>query len=578
MDMQDRPLPLFRSPADQATRDLADQPALLASFAALWNDYLDGFSQQAIVGNPWQVSNSANTPYYYNPLTTPMPAASRAKAIQWSAMPGRIAYYNEADWNSQLSATQINQLADFGWQPDPGAADRQSFPGISNDPCSGLPAPKPFGPYGPRGWMDEYCEWSVQRDPETGKILRIDFTCENPEYWYALWEIAPEQVLALYRSTLGKPNIQADDLCLMDASGNKVLDPSTRRPVYNPLNAWNCGTVQDATTGGAMHLTSTPNTLQTEIVGLAGGATIQRTGNHKAPEDLLCCSQFGQAFRNSDPHIGLLTNLLVAANNQISLSDPPGLYIQTPDFSQYQLPSTAPAGLKPDDFWTVSRGAMTLHDMFGNPLPGNFILHAVYQVPPGLGFTVGDITIGGEPILYGAQIAATFFMQINATPIAIPGPVTALPCAGDLENKTPQPLQMFFTDSWNAYYGAAAPANPVGVPMVVASNTVIVPPSVCAGQSGLNMTLVCVGASRGPNGELPTVVFDGAEGAVVAEVRNMDTVRYTVPGNTYPSPSQALSLSVTVDGSAQPGLRAVTIVNFGKTAGQAAPAFLRVAV
>lgn len=305
--------------------------------------------------------------------------------------------------------------------------------------------------------MDEYCEWSVQRDPETNKILRIDFTCENPEYWYALWQIEPDQVLALYRSTLNKPNIQADDLCLKDGNGNRVLDSSTQRPVYNPLNVWNCGTAQNSTTGGAMHLTSTPNTLQTEIVGLAGGATIQRTGNHKDPEALLCCSLFGQAHRNSDPHIGLLTNLLVAANNQISLSDPPGLYIQQPDFSQYQLPSTAPAGAAAQDYWTVTRGTMSLDDMYGNPLPGNFILHAVYQVPPELGFTVGDITIGGEPIMYGAQIAATFLMQINATPIPIEGPVKALPCAGNPDIPTPQPLQMFFTDSWNAYFGTAAP-------------------------------------------------------------------------------------------------------------------------
>jgi hypothetical protein len=153
MDMQDRTLPFFLSPADQVTRDLANQPKCLAQFAALWNDYLDGFAQQAIVGNPWQLTNSSNTPYYYNPLTTAIPATAAATAIQWSAMPGRIAYYNEADWNSQLSQAQINQLAEFGWQPGPSAAGSQTFPQIDKDPCSGQSDPKPYGPYGPQGWL-----------------------------------------------------------------------------------------------------------------------------------------------------------------------------------------------------------------------------------------------------------------------------------------------------------------------------------------------------------------------------------------------------------------------------------------
>jgi hypothetical protein len=33
---------------------------------------------------------------------------------------------------------------------------------------------KPFGPSGPRGWQDEYCEWAVTRD-ENGDIIAVDF-------------------------------------------------------------------------------------------------------------------------------------------------------------------------------------------------------------------------------------------------------------------------------------------------------------------------------------------------------------------------------------------------------------------
>ncbi|MBI5257915.1 MAG: hypothetical protein HY855_15525 [Burkholderiales bacterium] len=577
MTPQARALSHFRSPADQVLRDLSGNAPALESFTALWSDYLDGISQQAIVGNPWQMSNSSNTPYYYNPLNTVIPTTAPTKGIQWSAMPGRIGFYNGADWQSALSATQINQLADFGWQPGPAASNRQSFPDITTDPCSGQAEQLPYGPYGPRGWQDEYCEWSVLRDPSTGKILRIDFTCENPEYWYTLWRVAPDTVLALYRSTLGNDDIQAEDLWLKDASGQPVNDPSTGQPAYNPLNKWNAGPVRSAQAGGAMHLTSTPNTLQTEIAGLAGAATLQRDGHPTDPEKLLCCAQFGQPYRNSDPHIGLLVNLVVGQNNRVTITDPPGLYIQMPDFSQYALPANAPAGATAADYWTVRRGALSLNDMYGNPLPGNFILHAVYEVPADLGFTVSDITIGGTPIDYAAQIAATFFMQINATPIPISGPLATLPCAGTPPDPTPQPLQMMHTALWNAYYGTAAPANPVGAPMVLAANTVILPPTVAPGQSGVLLSLACVGATRGPNGELPSVAFDGPAGDLTVKVLGLqDDINYTVPGNSYPSTSQVLSLSVDTAAGAAPGLRGLSIANPGQAAGQVAPAFLRI--
>jgi hypothetical protein len=95
--------------------------------------------------------------------------------------------------------------------------------------------------------------------------------------------------------------VDVTDLQLTDASGNPVIDPTTGRPAYNPLNKWNNGAASRRganASGGAIHLTSTPNTLQTEL-GLAGGATVRRTVGNTNPQKLICCSQFGQAFRNS---------------------------------------------------------------------------------------------------------------------------------------------------------------------------------------------------------------------------------------------------------------------------------------
>lgn len=572
-----RPLPKFRSPADQVVRDLSGSAAELREFESLWNDYLDGIAQQAIVGNPWQASYSSNTTSYFNPLTTDIPPSAKTQAVQWSALPGRIMAYNVADWSSRLSQTQVWQLADFGWQPSPGAPGAETFPEIT-DPCSAGPGtPSPYGPYGPRGWQDEYCEWSVLRDSATGNIIRIDFTCENPEYWYTLWRVAPDVVLDLYRSTLDNPAIQLSDLWLMDASGHPVIDPTTQSPAYNPLNRFNCGPLRTTESGGAMHLTSTPNTLQTEIGGLAGTATIQRSIGAKDPAKLICCSQYGQPFRNSDPHIGQIVNLLVGQKLDLTIADPPGLYIQTPNFSQYALPSNAPIGAGPADYWTVKRGAMSLNDMYGVRLPGNFILHATYEVPPGLGFTVSDITIAGTPIRYAAQIAATFLMQINALAIPAGQAVQSYPCVGTPAEGTPQPLQLMGTSLWDAYYGSPAPVNPVGVAMVLASNTVVLPPTLARGASQVPMTLICTGAAIARNGELPKVTFDGPSGDVTVTVLALtDDVTYAVPGNTYPSSNQALSLLISVSGSAQVGLRGVSIANTGQPTPQAAPSFLRI--
>jgi hypothetical protein len=562
---------MFRSPADQAKKDLAANPALLAEFEALWNTNVNGFTQQSIVGNPWTASNSANSTNYYNPLDTDVPNTAVVKNIFWNALPGRIGYYNGADWGSLLTQEQIYQIADYGSYTDKNG-QQQTFPNITTDPCTGAAEQLPYGPYGPRGWQDEYSEWNVTRDAN-GNILRIDFTCENPEYWYTLWRISPDTVLALYRETLGNQDIQLEDLYLQDpATGKWAVDPSTGRPAYNPLNPWNRGTVRTATSGGAMHLTSTPNTLQTET-GLAGAATIQRTSGNSDPETLICCAQYGQPYRNSDPHIGQVTNQVVSGGLSVTLADPPGLYIQMPDFSQYQLPPNAPPGALPSDYWTVVRGTLELDDQFGNPLPGNLILHAVFEVPADQGFTVSDITIAGQKILYASQVAATYSVQINAmaTPAAVPA---AQPCVGNPATAYPQPFQMFFTNLWNAYYGTAV-ANPVQFPMNLASNTVIIPPIVKPGQKGVLLTLTCTGVVPGPSGELPQVAFDGNDIAVTV-LGLTENLTYAVPGNSYPGAVQALSLSIDVPSGARLGLRSITIASYGATAGQPAPAFLNV--
>ena len=398
------------------------------------------------------------------------------------------------------------------------------------------------------------------RDPSSNKILRVDIVCENPEYWNSLWLIDPSTVLQLYQTTLGKPQIQLADLYLVDDAGKPVIDPSTGRPAYNPLNKWNAGPVSTPVLGGAMHLTSTPNTLQTEI-GLASAATIQRSQyNYTNPNGLICCAQYGQIFRNSDPHIGALVNATVMKGTQVTLANPPGLYIQEPtNWDAYEFPEGTAS-----DWWTIARGSASITDAAGKPMPGNYILHAVFAPPAGSSSTVSDVKINGSNIEYGGNIIQTFQMQIVASALAMSAPA-AVGCASDPGGPSlDQPLQLFHAAVFDAM-NATQVANPVGQPMNLLSNSTLIAPRVQPGQT-YQMVLTAAMVSSGA----PAVTFD--DPAITAQVTGSSQVTYAVPGNSYPGPATALTIAVTVQSSVSAGLHAVSI-----NGGPVMPALVNVA-
>lgn len=565
------PLSHFDLPAMQ--NDFPHDPAKHQQLVDLWTANLDGYTHQSITGNPWNALYTSDQTFYYNPLHTDIPSGAKPATHPWLAFPNRILFYF-----SNFTQAEQWEFADNGF-----LASGKPIPEIPNSSavCAGQSTPTiPYGPYGPRGWQDEYCEWSVTRN-SAGKIVRIDFVCENPEYWYTLWRVDRKRAAEIYAQTLGKP-VQEEDLWLRDGQGNPVIDPATGGPAYNPLNPFNFGTVSTAASGGAMHLTSTPNTLQTEI-GLAGAATVLRQQGNSNAQALLCCSQYGQPQRNSDPSIGQTVNQVVAGGNLASLANPVGLYIQMPNFGSYDLPPNAPSGLNPADFWTVVRGNLNLA---GFPNTTNFILHATYEVPSEYGFTVGDITIEGNPIQWASMIAQTFQIALNPLPIATDQTQTPLPCVVFLDSTTQppaqaQPLQSMYLNLWQAYYGTPV-ANPRNFPMNLASNTTITPPAVAAGSQKVALALTCATVQLGPDGELPAVEFTlpdtgQADPNIRVTVQSLaDDIEYAVPGNSYPSENQLLTLSVDIAAGAAPGSRGVRITNFNQSPGQPAPAFLTV--
>jgi hypothetical protein len=553
------PISRFDPPAK--IRDFPRDSQKQAQLDQLWDQNAVGWTRQAILGNPWNARNSSHQDFYYNPKETDIPASAAPIRVPWTAKPNRIDFYF-----SNLSQTERWSLADTGFTTTGTTFTRIPPPG---EICGGGAGERIlFGPYGPRGWQDEYCEWSVLRN-DRNQIIRIDFTCENPEYWYMLWRVDPERVVELYRETLNEPKVTLADLQL-SFRGQLVIDPFTGKPAYNPLNRWNFGPRRASNSGGAMHLTSLPNTLQTEMQ-LAGGATILRTSGNSDANALLCCGQFGQPRRNSDPTIGQGANITVEDGNIISLANPIGLYIQPPSFAGYRAPQGDPAS-----FWTVKRGSAT--PLPGFPANSSCILHAAYEVPPELGFTVSDITINGLPIQWAAQIAATFQVALFPLPIRTTRQQTPQPCVVFLDpvDAAPQPLQLMFANLWDAYQGTAV-ANPVQGPATLAGNTTISPLSARpGGQYELVLTLDSLLTSPAPQLSVAFVLPGSTQPDphIRVTVGRIDPVTYNVPGNSYPNNYHTVRLTIYVAGTAPQGPRDILVNNPRQKPGIAAPAYL----
>lgn len=365
--------------------------------------------------------------------------------------------------------------------------------------------------------------------------------------------------------------------------GQGVTDPITGAPVYNPLNKWNSGPVSVRTgdssqfTGGVMHLTSTPNTLQTEL-GLAGASTVQ----YQPPsgtineQTLICCGMYGQAYRHSDPHIGLTVNQVVGGAvtggtaQTVCLADPVGLYLQPPSatfsFGTGIDPTKLPSGADASDVYQVLRGSATVTDPVTNAaFPGGMILHAIVQIPSAWlavypAMTLADILINNQPITWAGQVAEQFKVGLFARPLA----ASSAPPNADCTSPIPTPgapLQVLYASVWDAFYNQQE-TGPSGQTLSLASNTTFIAPVLPASGGTSQLVLTCNTPSAGmvtasvllPDGS-------GPDTSITVAVTATSDVTYAVPGNSYPGTYTALSLDVTVPVGAPRGLRGMRVVD-----------------
>jgi hypothetical protein len=303
-----------------------------------WSDFLSEAFDDAARGRPEELEFDGPRAQFYNPLKVEADADAQTLDITWTAFPRNVRL-------GSVSDTQRWRRADSS-----------------------------------RDLQDEYCEWSVERDPDTDKITRISFTCEGPEYWVFLANTAPDTALSVYRQFVG-PEVRREDIFL----------PNGR---YNPRNRFNATTVN-----GAMHLIQPSNTLTAEIELAAGSSVVREIGGRLLTDEqeLIRCGQYGDPDRHSDPHIGALVNSLSRQKADVTLENPVGLYFAGVSTAGW----AGPNGADLSGIWRYVRGTPE------KPV------RAVLEVPPGRDFMVGDITIDGRPIAFGAQVADFISMKLT---------------------------------------------------------------------------------------------------------------------------------------------------------------------
>jgi hypothetical protein len=195
-------------------------------------------------------------------------------------------------------------------------------------------------------------------------------------------------VLELYRS-LVSPKVEMADLVVQEA----FVSPfgHLKRGDYNPHNKWN-------TSHGIVHLSAPPNALTAEIQLGADASQLYRdaTGHPVVdPDALIAGANIGGPNRNSDPTITGTVNALARLGAMITIANPVGLYMDHIDLAGW----SAPGGMAAKDCVRVVRGQPRM------------IERLVIEVP-GDEYDVSDIRIGGEPLLFGGQIAECITVKL----------------------------------------------------------------------------------------------------------------------------------------------------------------------
>ncbi|RPB15725.1 hypothetical protein P167DRAFT_542873 [Morchella conica CCBAS932] len=186
-----------------------------------------------------------------------------------------------------------------------------------------------------------------------------------------------------------------------------------------------------STSGTIAHLVQSNNTLSAEI-DIAAQSTVMRIKEDGTlivdPLELINCSQYGNAARNSDPMIGARINKLARKGNSVSIKDPVAIYMQKFDTSTLVLVKSEENQVPlPDGVITWVRGAPPMGLRLHIQIPTGMLNDAGDQL------TVSDIfdTQTQNFINHGAQFADYITMGVSGVVVgnaAVADSITC-PCA-----------------------------------------------------------------------------------------------------------------------------------------------------
>lgn len=385
-----------------------DPPAYLPDFNTIpgqmeaWHRAVSAWFDQIIMNDQSRLGEGPLQ--YFNPANFDPGGALVEQAITWNAFPKEML--------RRYGRERALVLADRLWP-----IERYRSPSADPDDSSGTVGVL----YRPQ---EEYCEWHVLRHPDSGKILRVTFTSEPPEYWQALFGVVPgstdppiadqyfpgdqDTLIRLYQE-LVSPQVQLDDLIasadITDPDGNMIVGKGQ----YNIYNKWN-------TSLGIAHLNSPPNSLVAEIQ-LGADASIRYADPRGTvlvePDALIGYAGYGGANRNSDPTIGATVNALSRLGTYVTLRNPVGLYMDHIDLSGWQAP----------DKKSISD---CVHIVRGQP---GMVERLVIEVPAVRGFVVSDLSIAGSPIRFGGQIAECITVKLVGAAHVLSQPIEREPVA-----------------------------------------------------------------------------------------------------------------------------------------------------
>lgn len=252
-----------------------------------------------------------------------------------------------------------------------------------------------------RRLQEEYCEWAVRR--EAGAPVEMIFTTETPDYYQFLFENDPELLLSLYRQHVG------DHVTMEDLTGYNGE--------YDVTNAHNLPGSGDSL-GTIMHMGGNGANFYIAAIILAAQATWPSEDSSGDPitdeQSLIACRGFGVAHRHSDPFIGAQVNQQVRLGNRVSLGGPPGLYIDSVNFSDITMPD----GSDPIGLFTIQRGDDT------------HIMRLSVAVPDGAGFQLSDVLVRGQPLQFGSQIAEILRIRLVALARSDTDAAPSIRCVG----------------------------------------------------------------------------------------------------------------------------------------------------